>query len=81
MSKKFSIIFSSRGRPQMLAILLDSIKYTTKNIDDIEVLISCDLDDESMMDFDFSKWNICFLPKQKTPSISMNSVFILLLFL
>jgi len=42
---KFSLILNSRGRSNLLKNLLESIKNTTSNLDEIEVLISCDDDD------------------------------------
>lgn len=43
--KKFSIIFPTRERPGLLDRLLKSIVATTKNINDIEVLVAYDTDD------------------------------------
>ncbi len=51
MIKKFSITFSSRGRPKLLKGLLDSIVEQTYDLSTIEARISCDLDDETMWSF------------------------------
>ena len=45
MPKKFSIIFPTRERPELLNGILRSIYATTKNIDDVEIFISYDFDD------------------------------------
>lgn len=50
----FSIIVPTRGRPERLALLLESIKVTTKDIDSIEVLLVIDEDDESTMQFEYT---------------------------
>ena len=44
---KFSIIFPSRQRTPLLINLIKSIKKTTSNLDEIEVLIAYDSDDET----------------------------------
>lgn len=51
MSIKFSIIFPTRERPDILYNLLHSIEQNTLNIEDIEILIAIDEDDHS--DFDY----------------------------
>jgi glycosyltransferase involved in cell wall biosynthesis len=42
----FSLILNSRGRPNLLVNLLRSVKQKTHDLSKIEVLISCDQDDE-----------------------------------
>ena len=59
--KKFTIMFPTRERPDLLKDLLDSILKTTSNTEDIEVLIAYDNDDEVTKKFIaaykcWSKW-------------------------
>ncbi len=42
---KFSIILNSRGRSALLFDLLQNIQEKTSNLDEIEILVSCDEDD------------------------------------
>ena len=51
MSKKFSIIFPTRERVELLYSLLRSIQTTTSNLSDIEVLIAVDEDDFGTQNF------------------------------
>ncbi len=48
---KFSIIFPTRERPVLLKLLIDSIAMSTKNLEDIEVLIAIDDDDTATKEF------------------------------
>lgn len=41
----FSIVLASRNRPQLLSNLIQSVKKTTSNIDQVEVLVGIDDDD------------------------------------
>jgi len=47
---KFSLILNSRNRPDHLQIFLTSVINTTKDIEDIEVIIGLDKDDPSLID-------------------------------
>lgn len=48
---KYSIFLNSRKRTQYLYRLLNSIKHTTANLDEIECFVSCDDDDEFTLGF------------------------------
>lgn len=48
---KFSIIFPTRERPSLLRSLLESIKETTANLENVEVLVAYDDDDYVTEDF------------------------------
>lgn len=48
---KFSVVFPTRERIFLLKNLLTSIKQTTKNLDEIEVLIAVDSDDAITQEF------------------------------
>jgi len=45
---RFSLILNSRGRPQLLKDLFDSIQANTKHLNGIEVLIRFDIDDPTL---------------------------------
>lgn len=47
---KFSLIFNSRGRPELLKNFLNSVRNNTADLDNLEVLISCDNDDIPTLD-------------------------------
>lgn len=51
MNKKFSIIFPTRERPDLLRNILKTIRETTANINDVEVLIAYDSDDQKTHEF------------------------------
>ncbi len=56
MSKKFTIVFPTRERIELLNALLLSIESKTKNLNDIEVLIAVDNDDQGTLLFLANKW-------------------------
>tara|TARA_R110000824_G_scaffold280251_2_gene468391 strand:+ start:1178 stop:1909 length:732 start_codon:yes stop_codon:yes gene_type:complete len=78
--KKFTIILNSRGRFLYLENLLNSIKNTTSNLSDIEVLISCDIDDDSTTIFwqnNSSLWPFAaleFIPRERNLHIRLNNL-------
>lgn len=45
MPKKFSFVFPTRERPDLLGKFIGSVYEMTKNLDDVEVLIAVDMDD------------------------------------
>ena len=52
-NKKFtiSLLCPTRQRPENIIRLLDSLKLTTNNIQDIEVVLYVDIDDNKMLEF------------------------------
>jgi len=78
--KKFTIILNSRGRFLYLENLLNSIKNTTSNLSDIEVLISCDSDDDSTGVFwqnNYSQWpwaSCEFIDRERNLHIRLNNL-------
>lgn len=48
---KFSLILASRNRTYLLANLISSLKSSTKNINQIELIVICDDDDKDTMNF------------------------------
>lgn len=78
---KFSLILNSRERPILLKNLLKSIKQTTKNIDEIEVLIACDNDDtiSRIVSYDLKNdYSFCqfyFRERTKNLNASLNELY------
>jgi len=78
--KKFTIILNSRKRFLYLENLLNSIKNTTSNLSDIEVLISCDSDDDSTSVFWQNNssqwpWAFCeFIEREKNLTLRFNNI-------
>ena len=48
---RFSIVFPSRGRVPLLTKMLESLKYNTARISEVEVLIAIDQDDTTTKEF------------------------------
>ena len=57
---RFSLLIPSRERPEMLKKLLIGLRATTKNIDEVEILVKIDNDDPKIQEYRNSLKNIGF---------------------
>lgn len=67
---KFSIIFPTRERPQLLKNVLDSIKEKSCTIEDVEVLLALDIDD--ITDYTFLDFYSFVNPFRVTRSLNFS---------
>lgn len=71
---KFSLLIPSRERPEMLENLLKGLKKTTKNIDQVEILVKIDVDEPKLFEYqniinNYGKNIILFICERK-PNLS-----------
>lgn len=77
---KYSLFLNSRKRTQYLYRLLNSIKYTTANLSEIECFVSCDDDDDityGLVDNFAPNWPFCqfeFIPRDKNLHRRLNNL-------
>jgi len=78
-TKSFSILCPSRGRPKSLKRLFESIKRTTSDIAEIEVLVYIDDDDSITLMEDFSEYQFVrfFVGPRIWMSLAQNVLFAL----
>lgn len=72
MNKKFSIIFPTRERPDLLHNMIQSIQKTTRHINDIEILVAYDEDDEITKEYISGSFNkpVCWVERTRSMNFS-----------